>query len=220
MKAPLALYGVAEPVRVCDRCFQEAPSENEYAQRDLPVLRRGAVLRRVGMLGRRAPTLVRLAPDGPVGARPRAESSAGAGGGAAAPISDPAAAVLEFRDPERPDSAPTLRVALADASAVREGSSELTLALAVSGSSSQIVLECGCGPERATWLRALSAAQRRARAPGLKDTVTEERRRRVSEARQKKALMRRFESKQRKLKHSREQRSAMAEKYGIRRSGS
>ena len=32
--------------------------------------------------------------------------------------------------------------------------------------------------------------------------------------------MRRFESKQRKLKHSREQRSAMAEKYGIRRSGS
>ena len=59
-----------------------------------------------------------------------------------------------------------------------------------------------------------------ARAPGLKDTVTEERKRRVSEARQKKALMRRFENKQRKLEQSREQRSAMAEKYGIRRAGS
>ena len=94
------------------------------------------------------------------------------------------------------------------------------MALAVSGSSSQIAPGGGCGPERAAWLRALSAAQRRARAPGLKDTVTEERKRRVSEARQKKALMRRFENKQRKLEQSREQRSAMAEKYGIRRAGS
>ena len=43
---------------------------------------------------------------------------------------------------------------------------------------------------------------------------------RVAKARQKKALMRRFENKQRKLEQSREQRSAMAEKYGIRRAGS
>ena len=77
--------------------------------------------------------------------------------------------------------------------------------------------QAGCGPERDAWVSALRAAVKRARAPQLKDTVTEERKRRVSEARQKKALMRRFESKQKKLANNREQRSALADKYGIKR---
>lgn len=189
-RAKLLLFAIREPARVCDRCFVEAPQENEFVDRHAPRLRAGANVQRTGFFGA-TPGSLRVSKT--LETLTFTESKSGSS------FPFQLKAVEEVRhQPRKDDASFTLVVAL-EHDRVAEHTFRTT------GSQ-----ECGA------WVRALTAAVKHARRPAVAEQVETERKKKREEQSMRVAIQKQFESREKRTASNQKKRDGLASKYGLR----
>lgn len=192
-RAPLLLFEVTDPARLCDACYPEAVADNEFAARHLPRLTRGTAgaCRAGGVLALGGPeaVLVRLNTAGD--------------------------AVLVLGK----DATPLRTVPLADVTAVDEpngGGPALVIRERTEGPfSSGLKIECGTAHEREGLADALRAAARRSRAPDLASDVERGRAKAKLERRRQTSIRDRLATAEERRKSNSKLRDSLRDKYSL-----
>ena len=189
-RAPLLLYGVKTPERLCDACYPETQGDNEFATRHLPRLTRGTT-------GACRPSAFSLSAES-VLVRLTAKGDA--------------VVVLGK------DAAPLRTVPLADVRAVEEPGAAcgLVVRCATDGALSPgLRLELANPRERECLADALRAAARRSKAPDLAASVEKDRARQKLERRRAMSIRDRMESAEQRRKSNSKLRDNLRDKYAL-----
>lgn len=189
-RAPLLLYGVKTPERLCDTCYPEAQGDNEFATRHLPRLTRGTTgTSRTSAMSLSAETvLVRLTAKGN-------------------------AVVVLGKDAD-----PVRTIDLADIAAVEEPGAKTTLVVRTTKDgplSSGLKVDLANSRDRECLADALRAAARRSKAPDLAASVEKDRQRQKLERRRQMSIRDRLESAEQRRKSNSKMRDNLRDKYSL-----
>ncbi|CAM9589979.1 unnamed protein product, partial [Scytosiphon promiscuus] len=234
----LLLFGEPKPVRLCDDCYKEAPAENRFFEKHLPLLLEGAAMVKGEQNALLASTpwrrrrqqqqvYLRVIPDlSALEETEEEELCPGSRGGAAAEGAADGGPVRVSgeRSSGRGAQGITRYHSLADIECVdavaevsgwggggcEEDGSAPALVIRFRGKG-QLKLEASNPHERDRWVSGLGEAVRRLRAPSLADAVEQERWQRKEDAA---AEAQRLENAQRRRENE-TSRAKMAVKYGL-----
>jgi len=189
-RAPLLLFQVTDPARLCDACYPEAQADNEFAARHLPRLTRGTV-------GQARPSAFAMAAEAVL-----------------VRLNTAGDAVLVLNA----DARPLRTVPLADVTGVDEpaGGATLVVREATEGPfSGGLKIDCGTAKEREGLADALRAAARRARAPDLASAVERDRAKQKLERRRQMSIRDRLASAEERRKSNSKLRDSLRDKYAL-----
>jgi len=191
-RCKLLLFAVRDLVRVCDRCCNEAPLENQFVESHLPRLRAGSSFFRHG------------GPLGVIGGAQGHLSLAKAGD--CLIFNTNRGSVDEYQlakiiHVDQPRSSPVLWVLQFE-------------------DKREVSFDARDASESFAWARAVGAAAKLKRTPDVATAVYDERSRRKAEINLRQRMMKQFESKHQRRQNNSEKREKLAAKYSIRRNGS
>jgi len=184
-KRELLMYNIQSEVRVCRICNAEAPKENEFVARHLPLLKRGSAMSQHVLMGRRAVYLS---------------------------LSDDMCR-LEYREHGKRGAPPS--IAFKDIESVYELPNVSMACWEIRGGQGTVRFDAGMPAEARDWTAAITEAARRSKAPALKDRVEQERQARRKQEQLKRTLMQRQEETQQKKMQRQQNRDRLRQKYGL-----